>query len=364
MNFDLWSLLLAIGAFQGILLIVYILRTSLQNKSSYYLSALVFVIVLNLVDYLILASHAYRMYPQLITFSNATIFLIGPFYYKYMQSQIDKNGSLMWLDLLHLIPFLFAIFYHMDVYLLSVDQKIRFVENYLFVDHYSTSMLAVVYISVHTLQNLLYAFFTHRSLNQKPSSWLRHINFGFMTYWLILYAFLMLLAALNRLTFEDDYIIVLINAVLLNLLVYASIGDRNILKKLLNGQQLKYARSALSDETIEAYMNKLNQLMIDEKPYLNPNLKLNQLAEQMGISNNHLSQLLNDRIQMSFNDYLNSKRIESVKQLMMKNESSHLNLYGIALDCGFNSKNTFNRAFKKATGITPSHYRKTESASK
>ena len=59
---------------------------------------------------------------------------------------------------------------------------------------------------------------------------------------------------------------------------------------------------------------------------------------------------------LNFNDFVNEKRVASVIQMMEKGEHANLNLLGIGLDCGFNSKATFNRAFKKYTGLTPNQY--------
>ena len=358
LQFDIWTLLLAIGAFQGFLLFLFLNKKSNRNQSSTYLSLLVFIIVINLIDYLIIASKAYRIYPHLITFSNPTIFLIAPLYFQFVKSHINKVLSLKWADLLHLTPFIIASFYHMNVFFLSADQKIRFVEQYLLIDHHIISSFAIVYITIHTLQNITYALFANRLVVRNSIKWLQKVNYAYILYWVILYIILMSFAALDRLTFETDYLIVLINALLLTILVFSAIGENKVIKTLLNGSQLKYQHSNLSAETINTYLIKFNKIMLNQKPFLEPNLKLNQLAEQIGISSNHLSQLLNENIKMSFNDYLNSKRIQRVKELLGTDGSKHLNLYGIALTCGFNSKNTFNRAFKKETGLTPSEYRK------
>ena len=74
-----------------------------------------------------------------------------------------------------------------------------------------------------------------------------------------------------------------------------------------------------------------------------------------------ISKTINQGFQMNFNDCINSYRIEAVKNSLDLGEHKKTTLLGIAYDCGFNSKATFNRAFKKHTGKTPKEYIETQS---
>lgn len=101
----------------------------------------------------------------------------------------------------------------------------------------------------------------------------------------------------------------------------------------------------------------LNDIMIKDQLYLNPNLNLKELSNKLEISQNHLSLLLNDYIGQNFYNYVNFYRIEEVKQRLANSKYVYQTLSSIGLDCGFNSKSAFNRIFKKATGKTPSEYK-------
>ena len=94
------------------------------------------------------------------------------------------------------------------------------------------------------------------------------------------------------------------------------------------------------------------------QPYLDASLTLKTLARQLGWPQDELSRLINGHFEQNFNDYINRYRVEAVKAAMLDPERSHLSLLGLALDCGFNSKATFNRVFKQHTGVTPSAWRK------
>ncbi len=104
--------------------------------------------------------------------------------------------------------------------------------------------------------------------------------------------------------------------------------------------------------------SKLEQAMTEEKPYLNPELNLADLAAQTGMNRAQLSQLINVGFRKNFNDFVNEYRIAAVKAQFMEGKHEQLSLLGIAYECGFNSKATFNRVFKKLTHTSPSEYLK------
>lgn len=120
----------------------------------------------------------------------------------------------------------------------------------------------------------------------------------------------------------------------------------------------KYKTSALLPETVESVMPRLIKLMEEEHIYLDPDLNLKKLSQQLHVHYNHLSQIINERIGKSFNDYINYYRIQSAVQKLSDPAANHQTILEIAYDTGFYSKSVFNTAFKKFTGKTPSQFRK------
>lgn len=96
--------------------------------------------------------------------------------------------------------------------------------------------------------------------------------------------------------------------------------------------------------------------MRSEKPYLDPELKLVGLSDRLNIPSNHLSQVINEQLNLSFFDFINKYRVDEAKDIL-KDRSSNDTLLKIAFDVGFNNKVSFNNYFKKLTGITPSQFR-------
>ncbi len=107
---------------------------------------------------------------------------------------------------------------------------------------------------------------------------------------------------------------------------------------------------------IDAWKTKIETLIQSEKLYQNPELSLTEIAKKLESNSNIISRAINQGFAMNFNDFINNYRIEAVKEMFQKGEHKKSTLLGIAYDCGFNSKATFNRAFKKNTGFTPKEY--------
>ena len=120
----------------------------------------------------------------------------------------------------------------------------------------------------------------------------------------------------------------------------------------------KYANSALNEEEAQTICTKLDKLMSEQKVFLQPDLTINQLANALSCSRHHLSQVLNDKLQQSYYDYINCLRINEAKYLLNDSKYQQHKIASIAYDAGFNSLSTFNEVFKKQTGKTPSDYRK------
>jgi AraC-like DNA-binding protein len=120
----------------------------------------------------------------------------------------------------------------------------------------------------------------------------------------------------------------------------------------------KYQKSTLTDEQSEQHLASLLELMQTERLYLEGELKLLDVAEKLNVSTNNLSQIINEKLNKNFYDFVNEYRVETAKGLLLNPKKQHLTLLAIAFDSGFNSKSSFNNVFKKQTSLTPSEFKK------
>jgi AraC-like DNA-binding protein len=110
-------------------------------------------------------------------------------------------------------------------------------------------------------------------------------------------------------------------------------------------------------QQLEHLAERLNELMQDEQLYKNPTLTINELAEQLGVKGYLLSLCLKQIFQEKFSDYINGLRVKEVQHLLKDPKKAHYTLLSLAMEAGFNSKSSFNRAVKKHLGILPSAMR-------
>ena len=119
----------------------------------------------------------------------------------------------------------------------------------------------------------------------------------------------------------------------------------------------KYAKSGLRNEQMREYKRRLEQVMRSEQIYMDPRLTLPALAQTIGCTVNHLSQVINAGFEMSFFDYLNSHRVRHAKELLSEPNGKNRAILNIAFAVGFNSNSAFYVAFKKHVGMTPAQFR-------
>lgn len=284
-------------------------------------------------------------------------FLIGPLLLFYVRSLLDGSYKLQRRDWLHFLPFALGILIA-AIYVLSVNRfSIWTYHGRLWM---STAVL---------LQNILYFIaawknmqlygLTFRSfltyINNSRLAWLRFFSVGYIALWLVQLQFFIGWDVLRHprwcpygtsLYFVSTFLF--FNAMVLVVLKNPDAFN----------QTQKYQASGLKPSEKESYRQKLLALMRKEKLYLNSMLTLPELAQKLNISPCHLSQIINESFHQHFTDFVNKYRIEESKTLLKKNEQ-RWNISEIALESGFNSKSTFNSAFKKHTGITPKEFKHT-----
>jgi AraC-like DNA-binding protein len=125
----------------------------------------------------------------------------------------------------------------------------------------------------------------------------------------------------------------------------------------------RYARSGLRDDQADEYLTRLLRFMDDEKPFLNGDLTISDLARKTGIPKHYITEVLNEKYGRNFFSFINEYRVREVLSRINDSRYQHYTILAIAFDSGFNSKSTFNSFFKAYTGKTPSTYRQAISQS-
>ena len=143
-----------------------------------------------------------------------------------------------------------------------------------------------------------------------------------------------------------------------NRVILKALRQPEIFAGIAQNETTKYQGSNLTPSQIEAYKNELVALLGSEKPFLNPQVSIADLSEKLSVPTKHLSQVINQSFNKSFFDFINTYRIQEVQQILKESKDDKLTVLEAMYQAGFNSKSSFNTAFKKETGLTPTEFRK------
>lgn len=129
---------------------------------------------------------------------------------------------------------------------------------------------------------------------------------------------------------------------------------------LAHGQTglVKYQRSSLDRTAASEIVHRLHALMTTGKPFRDPELSLDGLAARLSIPRHHLSQLLNQHLGVTYLEYINSLRVEDAKIALIDTANDVFTIEGVARSAGFASRSAFYKAFRGATGLTPTAFRR------
>lgn len=323
----------------------------------------------------------FTLFP-LLSGSFISLFLLhGPFLYLYISALASKKSSLKRKDILHFVPFIcFNLYLLVAAFSSDVSVRIR-------MDHVSrnveppvlflaflilTALSGPIYfaLSIQLFKKLDINIFNNFSFSEEINlDWLRKLVYIFGIIWtaLIVITVIHHVFHLFSMSFCTDGLFLSLSAFII-LIGYFGLKQKEIFSHYPNTNhdfitepKLKYAGSGLKEVDAKQYIGKLNHQMTSEKPYLDPNLTLPQLATDLEIPSNYLSQVINETFGLNFFDFINQYRVEEVKAKIVDPKFDSYSLLGIAFESGFNSKSAFNRIFKKSTGLTPSEYKKMKS---
>jgi len=378
MNFSLSDILFVIVIFQLLFIGVFLFTHDKGKRiSNGLLGAFFLSISLNLADSFLVLKKAYLSNTALVGWGICLPVLLGPLLYLYTQSILYKDFRLSKNKWIHLLPFV-ILFVMSEIRYLSQSREMQIsildniVERKIPELFYWSSALIF-------LQFFLYIGASFRLINQykkiasdKFSDQQRN-NISWLWSTIFFFTLCMIVAALTSftgltpfvkyyyfiLTILISLIFIFINRVLLKALkepeIFSVMEEKESMAPDLTP---KYAGSGLNEEDKKRILEQLRQYMESQKPYLEPELTLEQLASQLSLRPKMLSQVINESLQQNFFDFINRYRIEAAKKLLTNPADKKITVLEVLYEVGFNSKSSFNTLFKKHTGLTPSEFKK------
>jgi AraC-like DNA-binding protein len=204
-----------------------------------------------------------------------------------------------------------------------------------------------------------YSYTEHINLN-----WLKWLVFSILILFVLLFTFIRFGRQVHLVSADELFLCVgAVLSVYVFLVGYFGLRQSTLMMSAttsINEAQpeliVPYKKSGLDESTIEQIYQRLLIHMETKKPFLQDDLSLSLLADQLGLNPNQLSQVINQKSGGNFFVFVNAYRVEEVKAKLVDPSYSHLSILGIAYDCGFRSKSAFNRIFKAQTGDSPKDY--------
>lgn len=366
-SLNVLSVLILLGAAQGLFLSVLLLSIKGGNKvANRILAALVAAIALIVSGAVVRTIHYDFIFPHLSRIHDPFPFLAVPLIYLYIKRLTSRETAFSRKEFLHFIPFVLCVLYLIPYYLQSREAKLNYLisESYypsLGMWYYVRSALLILLASFYlilTFSNIL-GFMRERKKQNFPAekAVLFQIRF-FVAGFLILLVGGMLRYLLDH-TAKTNLLLPLGGSIFIYAIGYLSFRNPRVLTQADDTPTVKkYEKSSLKPETSERYLKRLLQLMETEKLYLDSGLTISKVAEKLSIPAPHLSQTINERLNQTFIDFINTYRVDEAKRRLLDPARKHYSVLAIAEEVGFNSKSSFNSVFKKHVQMTPSEFRK------
>jgi Response regulator containing CheY-like receiver domain and AraC-type DNA-binding domain len=273
--------------------------------------------------------------------------LWAPSLYLYADGLTKQREKPMLFALLHLSPFILLLPYTLaasilNFYLMPISQLV------------SLQVIAYNVAGIITLVKYRRRVKQNYSVDQsKIRDWVTIVLLGYPIACLVPPIFELLQLSSNDFSLGNELIAYTPFLLFFNILFFNAIANPVQIQTL--PQDTKYQGSLLGEDVAIGYLNKLEMMMDKDKYYLEPELSLGKLSDKLEIPSRYLSQIINQHKNQSFYDYINRLRTDHACQLLLN--ANGKTIQEIFFESGFNSKTSFNTAFKKHQGLTPSQYK-------
>ncbi|KMQ64476.1 DNA-binding protein [Chryseobacterium angstadtii] len=366
-----------ISLFVSLFLALFLVTVKTKYKTSNSLFAL-FLIIISMDICEPLISSLFDRPSNLGMLRNTCAFLQIPVFYLYVLSVCYSDFRVKPIHLLHLLPFLIAnVVLLPHFYMVDIASKINFIIN-----RQSSLELKFNHILIH-IQIITYIIAVFMILKKTKKLYLENYagtsinSYRWLLQFTVVLAVLYLIALFkNIFKFSDypyisDWIkigLIVFQLFMVCWYLFKALNNPGLFRSVDSKLQLvsdivleekkNNPQTTENEEEFNAEVMKLKKYMTEEKPFLNPSLTIQDVSNGTEIPVRELSVLINHKLGQHFYDFINSYRIENAMDILKDATKNKLTVLEILYEVGFNSKSSFNTAFKKHTGATPTFYRK------
>ncbi len=361
--------ILIIGILLSLSAIIGILKLK-QKKIPHYILVVFWFLILNVIVYFYASLHDLKTL-QFITdyFQNGVRFFIPPLMYLYVKSIFIERPNLIRKNIKHFIIFcVYFLFYIFPKSLNPHSDYIYTIHDYIPNWALVQDIFGIVYFILslklfYKVNNLMKQ--NYSNIIEKDFLWIEKFLISFLIVLIVDLIITITEIVIGHYVNWDGYITVIFMIIAMSYLGYYGLTQSTIFlpnfliqKDVVQTTEVDKQSSYLKEFEKEELKAKFHTCMNEEKIYLSTDLNLKILAGAMGVSERKLSAFFNEVLNSSFYDSINSFRVEEAKTLLKSNAIKSHSITGIGLSCGFSSKSSFYRIFKKSTNLSPLAYLK------
>ena len=360
------DVIIFIGICQGIFLSLTLQRISNNNQTANrilsYLIALATVMLIGRFVYFRFLTNWVFQWSILV---DSIVFLFGPLVYMYIKRLLFKANHEFWLSRIHFVPFygmvIFAVFYIIKD---TPEEYYQFFLHGNLLFYFRIISILMIVLNVFYVVKSFQLLSTFKKAEKEVFSFeqtpVTYLNFFLFSVSVCLFAWTASL--LNSVIFKSslpymDYDSIWVAIpVFIYVIGYFSLKQPELFRVMEELPKNSFKKERIPEAEANLLQEKLNSLMINEKIFLQSDLTLADVAEMLQTSTNNVSWLLNQVYKTTFYDFINHYRVQEFVKKVENQEHLKHTILALSMDVGFNSKSTFNKAFKDTMQDTPSNY--------
>ena len=355
-------------------MVIYLLRSTKKSVSHMTLLGIVIILLISQIEAFLIRQERFDRYVHIMNISAPLIFLLGPLLYFYVRAKLGKNGFGLKSGL-HALPFIFYFIYSFNFYLQPYANKynaavmgfhpelemIPAVQSFAFDPWNIQGIIVVEALTAHLIVYCIISFVMisrsrfFLSKHKIRREWLYYVS-SIMTAGALI-MFFSQGGIINGKVFLKSpfphYSADISSTIAMYALMVYFLLRPEVHKKV---KRTKYENSTLSPVYKKEKLRQLKSLIESEKLFLDPGFSMKSLSQKSGISQHHISQILNEELGLNFFELTNDYRIAEAKSRLMNSEE-YIKMEQLAYELGYKSKSTFFNAFKKSTNLTPLKYK-------
>lgn len=343
-------------------------RARQNNRLSDVLLGFVLVgMAFNIWEYMLGFSGIEILWKQLNFFPRTLGFAFAPLCYFYFKSQVDKDFRFSKNDIIYFLPFIIHTVYHVGVFSMGQDFVKTVEKNFHEPFHIpEIETFGEIFLDGFYIFKCLKLYNQYRKWTKTQFSNIEAVSFKWFRNFLIvlvitfvIYLLKMVIDSIYQLDFKQDWWDNLVGVALIYYVSITGYAQAQPNTGLVFKEEYKIEnvqKEKFNEDELGVWKAKILKLMQDEKLYLQPELNLSDIANRLKTNISVLSGVVNNAFGKNFNDFVNEYRVKEFQERILLPENKNITLLGIAFDCGFNSKATFNRSVKKFTNKAPKDF--------